>query len=118
MEDDSIREKIETVATEVYGADGVNYTSGAEDDIERMQELGFSDVPICLSKTFHSLSDDASKKGAPNGWELEVRELYPSAGAGFLVALTGDVLTMPGLPSDPAAADMDIDEDGNISGLF
>jgi formate--tetrahydrofolate ligase len=118
MEEASIREKIHTVATEVYGADGVNYTSDAEDDIEQMQELGFDDVPICLSKTFHSLSDDASKKGAPKGWELEVRELYPSAGAGFLVALTGDVLTMPGLPSDPAAADMDIDEDGNISGLF
>jgi formate--tetrahydrofolate ligase len=117
-EDDSIREKIETVATEVYGADGVNYTGSAEEDIERMQDLGFDDVPICLSKTFHSLSDDASKKGAPSGWELEVRELYPSAGAGFVVALTGDVLTMPGLPSDPAAADMDIDADGNISGLF
>jgi formate--tetrahydrofolate ligase len=118
MEEASIREKIETVATEVYGADGVNFTGDAEDDIERMEDLGFDDVPVCLSKTFHSLSDDASKKGAPNGWELEVRELYPSAGAGFLVALTGDVLTMPGLPSDPAAADMDIDKDGNISGLF
>jgi formate--tetrahydrofolate ligase len=75
-------------------------------------------MPVCLSKTFHSLSDDASKKGAPSGWELDVRELYPSAGAGFLVALTGDVLDMPGLPAEPAAAGMDIDEDGNISGLF
>ena len=114
----SIKEKIETVATEVYGAESVNYVGSAEDDIERMEELGFDDMPVCLSKTFHSLSDDASKKGAPSGWELDVRELYPSAGAGFLVALTGDVLDMPGLPAEPAAAGMDIDDDGNISGLF
>ncbi|WP_336023710.1 formate--tetrahydrofolate ligase [Halobellus salinisoli] len=117
-DDAPIKEKIETVATEVYGADGVNFTSGAEDDIERLEDLGFEDVPVCLSKTFHSLSDDPSKKGAPSGWTLEVRELYPSAGAGFIVALTGDVLDMPGLPAVPAAAGMDIDEDGNISGLF
>ena len=117
-DEDSIKEKIETVATEVYGADGVNYVGSAEEDIERMEDLGFDDMPVCLSKTFHSLSDDASKKGAPTGWELDVRELYPSAGAGFLVALTGDVLDMPGLPAEPAAAGMDIDEDGNISGLF
>ncbi|MBB6646657.1 formate--tetrahydrofolate ligase [Halobellus ruber] len=114
----SIKEKIETVATEVYGAESVNYVGSAEDDIARMEELGFGDMPVCLSKTFHSLSDDASKKGAPSGWELDVRELYPSAGAGFLVVLTGDVLDMPGLPAEPAAAGMDIDEDGNISGLF
>ncbi|MFD1514313.1 formate--tetrahydrofolate ligase [Halomarina rubra] len=117
-DEDSIKEKIHTVATEVYGADGVKYTGGADRDIERMEELGFGDFPVCMSKTFHSLSDDASKKGAPTGWELEIREVYPSAGAGFLVALTGDVLTLPGLPSDPAAAGMDIDADGDISGLF
>ena len=117
-DEDSIKEKIETVATEVYGADSVNYVGSAEEDIARMEELGFDDMPVCLSKTFHSLSDDASKKGAPTGWELDVRELYPSAGAGFLVALTGDVLDMPGLPAEPAAAGMDIDDDGNISGLF
>jgi formate--tetrahydrofolate ligase len=111
--DDSLESKIETVATEIYGADGVKFTGGAMDDIERMNELGFDDVPVCMSKTFHSFSDDASKKGAPSGWELEISELYPSAGAGFVVALT-----MPGLPSRPAAADMDIDEDGNIEGLF
>jgi len=113
-----IKEKIETVATEVYGADGVNFTGDAEDDIERLNDLGFDDAPVCLSKTFHSLSDDPSKKGAPSDWTLEVRELYPSAGAGFIVALTGDVLDMPGLPAVPAAAGMDIDDDGNISGLF
>ncbi|MFC6725407.1 formate--tetrahydrofolate ligase, partial [Halobium palmae] len=117
-EEAPIEEKIETVATEIYGADGVTFTGGALDDIERMEELGFGDVPVCMSKTFHSLSDDAAKKGAPEGWELEISEVYPSAGAGFIVALTADALTMPGLPSDPAAADMDIDEDGNITGLF
>ncbi|MFB6112972.1 MAG: formate--tetrahydrofolate ligase, partial [Halodesulfurarchaeum sp.] len=115
--EDPLKDKIETVATEIYGADGVNYTGSAEDDIERLEDLGLDDTPVCLSKTFHSLSDDASLKGVPEDWELEVRELYPSAGAGFVVALTGDVMTMPGLPARPAAADMDIDADGNISGL-
>lgn len=116
--EDSITEKIETIATEIYGADGVKFTGGALDDISRMEALGFEEFPVCMSKTFHSLSDDASKKGAPTGWELEISEVYPSAGAGFLVALTADALTMPGLPQRPAAADMDIDDDGNISGLF
>jgi len=117
-DEDSITDKIETVATEIYGADDVKYTGGALDDIEHMRELGFDDYPVVMSKTFHSLSDEASRKGAPEGWELEISEIYPSAGAGFLVALTADALTMPGLPARPAAADMDIDEDGNISGLF
>ena len=116
--DASIKEKIETVATEVYGADDVQYQSGAEDDIERMSDLGFDDIPVCMSKTFHSLSDDASLKGVPEDWTLEIGEVYPSAGAGFLVVLTGDVLTLPGLPERPAAADMDVDGDGNVSGLF
>ncbi|EMA08821.1 Formate-tetrahydrofolate ligase [Haloarcula vallismortis] len=117
-DEDSIKEKIHTVATEIYGADDVKYTGGALDDIEHMNDLDFDDYPVVMSKTFHSLSDDASRKGAPEGWELEISEVYPSAGAGFLVALTADALTMPGLPARPAAADMDIDEDGNISGLF
>ncbi|MDR9412466.1 MAG: formate--tetrahydrofolate ligase [Haloferacaceae archaeon] len=116
--DAPIREKIETIATEIYGAGGVTYSKQANADIAKMEELGFGEMPICMSKTFHSFSDDPRKKGAPTGWELEVRELYPSAGAGFLVALTGDVLTMPGLPAIPAAAGMDIDDEGNISGLF
>jgi formate--tetrahydrofolate ligase len=116
--DASLKEKIETVATQIYGADGVNYVGSAEDDIAQLEEMGMDDVPVVLSKTFHSLSDDPSKKGAPEGWTLDVRELYPSAGAGFVVALTGDVMTMPGLPARPAAADMDIDADGTISGLF
>ena len=116
--EDSLKDKMETVAKNIYGADGVNYVGSAEEDIEQLEEMGLDDVPVVMSKTFHSLSDDASKKGVPEGWELDVRELYPSAGAGFVVALTGDVMTMPGLPARPAAADMDIDADGNISGLF
>jgi formate--tetrahydrofolate ligase len=117
-EEDPITEKIETVATEIYGADGVKFTGSALDDIDRMEDLGFGDVPVCMSKTFHSFSDDATKKGAPEDWELEISEVYPSAGAGFIVALTADALTMPGLPARPAAADMDIDGDGDITGLF
>ncbi|SEH57279.1 Formate-tetrahydrofolate ligase [Halopenitus malekzadehii] len=113
-----ITEKIETIATEIYGADGVEYHGDAEEDIERLTDLGFDDMPVCMSKTFHSLSDDPSRKGAPEDWTLEVTEVYPSTGAGFLVVLTGDVLTLPGLPAEPAAAGMDIDEDGTISGLF
>ena len=114
----SVAAKIETIATDIYGADGVKFTGSALDDIDRMERLGFGDQPVCMSKTFHSLSDDATEKGAPTDWELEVTEVYPSAGAGFLVALTADALTMPGLPRRPAAADMDIDGEGNISGLF
>ncbi|WP_255190566.1 formate--tetrahydrofolate ligase [Natronobeatus ordinarius] len=113
-----IDEKIETVATEIYGADGVEFHGDARDDIERLTGLGFDDVPICMSKTFHSLSDDASQKGVPEDWTLEVKEIYPSAGAGFLVVLTADVLTLPGLPSEPAAAGMDLHDDGSVSGLF
>ncbi len=113
-----IDEKIETVATEIYGADGVEFHSDARADIERLTDLGFDDVPICISKTFHSLSDDASKKGVPEDWTLEINEIYPSAGAGFLVVLTADVLTLPGLPSEPAAANMELHSDGSISGLF
>jgi formate--tetrahydrofolate ligase len=116
--EDTLKEKMEAVAKNIYGADGVNYVGSAEEDIEQLEEMGLDDVPVVMSKTFHSLSDDASEKGVPEGWELDVRELYPSAGAGFVVALTGDVMTMPGRPARPAAADMDIDADGDISGLF
>jgi formate--tetrahydrofolate ligase len=117
-DDAPIKEKIETIATEIYGAEDVTYHGDAEDDIERLAGLGFDEIPVCMSKTFHSLSDDPSQKGAPTDWTLEVKQVYPSAGAGFLVVLTGDVLTLPGLPADPAAANMDIDADGTISGLF
>ncbi|WP_458189719.1 formate--tetrahydrofolate ligase [Haladaptatus sp. NG-WS-4] len=116
--DQSLREKVETVATQVYGASGVEYTSDARRDIKQLETLGLDDLPVCISKTPHSVTDDASKKGAPTDWTLTVRELYPSAGAGFVVALTGDVLTMPGLPAEPAAEAVDVEEDGTVRGLF
>jgi formate--tetrahydrofolate ligase len=114
----AIDEKIRAVATQVYGADGVEFTSQARADIEALTDRGLDDVPVCLSKTPASLSDDPDEAGVPVGWELTVREVYPSAGAGFVVALTGDVLTMPGLPADPAATDIEVDDDGTIHGLF
>ncbi len=114
----SVKSKIETIATDIYGASKISYDADAESDIERLTELGLDELPIVLSKTFHSLSDDPAKKGAPEDWTLDVREVYPSAGAGFLVVLTGDVMDMPGLPARPAAAEMDIDPDGTITGLF
>ena len=116
---EDVESKIRAVATDVYGADGVTFTSGARSDLEAIRDLGLDDVPVCISKTPGSLSDDPGKRGVPSGWELTVRELYPSAGAGFVVALTGNVLTMPGLPSEPAAADITVDdEDGSVDGLF
>ena len=96
----------------------MEFTSGARDDIERIESQSLDDLPVCISKTPSSLSDDPSKTGVPEDWTLTVTELSPSAGAGFVVVLTGDVLTMPGLPADPAAAHIDIDEDGSVNGLF
>ena len=116
--DASLPEKIRAVATQVYGADGVEFTSGARDDIERIESLGMDGMPVCISKTPSSLSDDPEKIGVPEDWTLTVTELSPSAGAGFVVVLTGDVLTMPGLPADPSAAHIDVDEDGSVHGLF
>ncbi|WP_248895839.1 formate--tetrahydrofolate ligase [Haloplanus halobius] len=114
-----LKEKIRTVATDVYGAEDVHFTEDASDDIARLEDQGYGDMPVCLSKTQHSTTDDPTRKGAPtDDWTLTVRECYPDAGAGFVVVLTGDVLTMPGLPAEPAAEGMDVDEDGNISGLF
>src|SRR5690606_7298925 len=102
----------------IYGADGVSYSKKAEDQIARYTELGFDKLPLCVAKTQSSLSDDPTKKGAPTGWTLEVREIRISRGAGFLVPLTGTMMTMPGLPKDPAALKMDIAKDGSITGLF
>ena len=117
--EEDLEEKIRTVATEVYGAADVHFTEDALDDLERLDEQGYGDMPVCLSKTQHSTTDDPSRKGAPAlDWTLTVRECYPDAGAGFVVVLTGDVLTMPGLPAEPAAEGMDVDADGNVSGLF
>ena len=113
-----IREKVETVAREVYGADGVEYVDGADDGIDRVEAWGYGDLPVCVSKTPYSFADDASLTGVPEGWTLTVREVSPSAGAGFVVVKTADVMTMPGLPPEPAAKDIDVDADGDVSGLF
>ncbi len=113
-----IDEKINTIAKEIYGADGVVYTPKAKKAIARLEKQGFGKLPICMAKTQYSLSDDPSLLGRPSGFEITVREVRVSAGAGFVVALTGDVMTMPGLPKVPAANNMDIDKDGKIVGLF
>ncbi len=113
-----IKEKIGILAREIYGADGVVYTASADKDISRLTKLGFDKLPICMAKTQHSLTDNPDLKGAPKGWELTIREVRVSAGAGFLVGLTGEIMTMPGLPKVPAAEAVDIDDDGIIVGLF
>lgn len=116
--EDSIEDKIQAIATKVYGADGVDFTEEAKAQIALYNALGWNKMPICMAKTQMSLSDDAKVYGAPKGFRITVRELNPSLGAGFIVALTGKVLTMPGLPKHPAALDMDINEEGHIVGLF
>ena len=116
--DASIPEKITTVARTVYGADGVTFTAAAKKQLAEIEALGLDKMPVCMAKTQYSLSDDAAKLGRPRGFSVTVRELRVSAGAGFIVALTGDILTMPGLPKKPAAEAMDIDESGRITGLF
>ncbi|MBN9653021.1 formate--tetrahydrofolate ligase [Halobacillus sp. GSS1] len=116
--EDSIEEKIDKIAMNVYGAEGVDFSSKAEKQIRQLRELGFGELPVCMAKTQYSLSDDPGKLGRPQNFRVTVREIYPSVGAGFLVALTGDVMTMPGLPKQPAALRMDVDEEGIIHGLF
>lgn len=115
---DSITKKIETIATKIYGADGVEYTADAKKQIAEFEALGWDKLPICMAKTQNSLSDDPKLYGRPRNFKITVRELRPSIGAGFIVALTGTVLTMPGLPKVPAAMAMDVDEDGKSHGLF
>ena len=114
----SLKEKIETVAREIYGADGVNYTSAASKQLKKLEELGFGKLPVCMAKTQYSLSDDPMLLGRPEGFSISVREAYVSAGAGFVVVLTGAVMTMPGLPKAPAAFNIDVNEEGVITGLF
>ena len=114
----SIKEKIEKVACEIYGAEGVIYSKSAENMIKRLNDLGFDKLPVCMAKTQYSLSDDPSLLGRPEGFSINVRDVYVSAGAGFIVVLTGNVMTMPGLPKHPAALDIDVDENGKITGLF
>ena len=114
----SLKEKIETVAKEIYGADGVTYSPAAEREIKRITDLGMGDFPICMAKTQYSLSDDAKKLGRPSGFKINVREVYASAGAGFVVAVNGSIMTMPGLSKKPAAYGIDVDDNGVITGLF
>ncbi len=113
-----VRASIETIAREVYRAGEVNFSWNAEKDLQQILENGWDEYPVCISKTQYSFSDNASELGAPEGHSLHVRKLIPRTGAGFIVALTGDVMTMPGLPKRPAAENIDVDEDGRISGLF
>lgn len=114
----SLTEKIETVAKEIYGADGVSYSPSAEKELKRIEELGMGDFPVCMAKTQYSLSDDQTKLGRPQGFTVNVREVYVSAGAGFVVAVTGAIMTMPGLGKTPAAYGIDVDDSGVITGLF
>ena len=114
----SIKEKIETVAREIYGARGVIYEPAAERQIARIESMGFGQFPVCMAKNQYSLSDDAKKLGRPENFDIHIREVYVSAGAGFVVALTGAIMTMPGLPKVPAANGIDVTEDGKITGLF
>ena len=114
----SIKEKIEAIAKKIYHADGVNFTANAEKQIKTLTELGYDKMPICMAKTQYSFTDDQTKLGAPRGFTITVRNVKVSAGAGFLVALTGEIMTMPGLPKVPAAERIDVDETGKITGLF
>lgn len=114
----SLKEKIETVAKEIYGADGVTYSPAAERELKRITDLGMGDFPVCMAKTQYSLSDDAKKLGRPSGFKINVREVYVSAGAGFVVAVNGSIMTMPGLSKKPAAYGIDVDDNGVITGLF
>lgn len=114
----SIKEKLNSIATKIYGAEGVDYTAEANKQIKELEDLGFGNLPICVAKTQYSLSDDQSKLGRPSGFRINVRELSVSAGAGFIVVLTGAIMKMPGLPKKPAAERIDVDSTGRISGLF
>ncbi|MBE5844172.1 MAG: formate--tetrahydrofolate ligase [Butyrivibrio sp.] len=111
-------EKIEAVAKKIYGADGVIYAPAAKKQLKKIAEMGYGKLPVCMAKTQYSLSDDPSLLGRPSGFELNVRDAYVSAGAGFIVVLTGNIMTMPGLPKKPAAFGIDVDDNGNIVGLF
>ncbi len=113
-----LKEKIEMVSKEIYGADGVVFEPSAEKQLARIEELGFGSLPVCMAKNQYSLSDDAKKLGRPEGFDIHIREVYVSAGAGFVVALTGAIMTMPGLPRVPAANGIDVSDDGMITGLF
>ena len=113
-----LKEKIAAVAKEIYGADGVSYAPAASKALKKIEDMGFGGLPVCMAKTQYSLSDDQTKLGRPSGFEINVRDAYVSAGAGFVVVLTGAIMTMPGLPKVPAANNIDVNNDGVITGLF
>lgn len=117
-DDMSLEDKIATVAREIYGADGVTYVPAAKKALQKITDMGFGDLPVCMAKTQYSLSDDQNKLGRPTGFSINVRDAYVSAGAGFVVVLTGAIMTMPGLPKKPAADNIDVNEEGAITGLF
>ena len=114
----TLKEKIETIAKEIYGADGVTYSAAANKALAKIEGMGMGNLPVCMAKNQYSLSDDAKKLGRPTGFTVNIREVYVNAGAGFVVAITGTVMTMPGLPKVPAAEAIDVDDNGNIVGLF
>lgn len=114
----SIEDKLNTLATKIYGADGVEFSAKAARQMAELEKLGFAGLPVCVAKTQYSLSDDAAKLGRPEGFKINVREMYVSAGAGFIVAVTGSIMTMPGLSKTPAAYNIDVDDNGRITGLF
>ena len=113
-----LKDKIQTIASEIYGADGVVFSPSANKALKQLEELGFGNLPVCMAKNQYSLSDDQTKLGRPTGFKINVRDVYVNAGAGFVVVLTGNVMTMPGLPKTPAAFNIDVDSNGNITGLF
>ena len=114
----SLKEKIEAIATKIYGADGVDYSPEASKEIENLERLGYGNVPVCMAKTQYSLTDDQTKLGRPTGFRITIRQVTMSAGAGFMVAITGAIMKMPGLPKVPAAERIDVDSTGKITGLF
>jgi len=113
-----IKEKLHAVATKIYGADGVNYVGKAEKEIEELEAMGFGNLPVCIAKTQYSLSDDPTLLGRPTGFNITIRSVSVSSGAGFVIAMTGDIVKMPGLPKVPAAESINVDSTGRISGLF
>ena len=117
-DDMPMEKKIETIAKKIYGADGVTYAAGVRTKLKKLTEQGYGQCPVCMAKTQYSLSDQAKKLGRPKGFKIQVRQVNLSAGAGFVVALTGDIMTMPGLPKHPAAEGIDVDDQGRITGLF
>ena len=114
----ALKDKITTIAKEIYGADGVVFQPAANRALKKLTELGFGELPVCMAKNQYSLSDDAKKLGRPSGFKINVREVYASAGAGFVVAVNGSIMTMPGLSKKPAAYGIDVDDNGVITGLF